>query len=715
MTDNPVWKKLEPLRPSLPRHIHVQPRDYNSERWYVLQDKSNGRFHRLTPSAWRLLAAMDGQRNLQQILDIAAHPDFYDSADEIPTRDDVIQLLQYMHVADLLICDMPPNTQELFTRRQHKQRQRWIRLLMNPVAWNISLGNPDAFLDRLMPLARLLTSRAMAMVWLLVVGYALLQAGNHWSQLTHGQLDRILSPGNLLLLWLTYPCLKVIHELGHGLFTKAWGGNVYECGVVFVLGTPLPYVDASAATGFHSKQRRMMVSAAGMAVELFLAAIALLLWLQLPAGLLRDFLYNIVLIGSVSTLFFNGNPLMRFDGYHLLTDALDLPNLATRANQHISYLVRRYAYGVAGLLSPAMNRREAFIFTGYAVAAFVYRISVLFFIIILIAGYFPKAGLVLACWLIFFQLCWPLLGYIHYLLNSPQLAPSRKRALMVTGAVFSLVLVFFASVPLPMSTKAEAVIWLPEDARIKAESSGEVVAVLVDEGSAVRKGQTLVRLENLQLRAELAVQQANLREYEARYQQAWSDDRTQAQMLQQDVEAIQAVVEHLQSQVKNLEIKSPGDGIFRISRHYYLAGSYLQQGDEFALVETEGDIRARAALTQEEIGLVRQSLENIEVRLASNLAKSLAATIIQEVPAATHELPSQVLGAQGGGRLAVDAARPDGMMSAEKIFLVDVAVAGMPLQGRYGERVYVKFVHPPEAGLVQLYRALQQLFIRSFS
>src|SRR5690606_20540021 len=185
--------------------------------------------------------------------------------------------------------------------------------------------------------------------------YAVLQAGNHWQELTVGQLDRVVSPGNLLLLWLTYPFFKILHELGHGLFTKVWGGQVNECGVVIVAGTPLPYVDASAATGFHTKRQRLMVSAAGMAVELFLAALALLLWVQLSDGFARSFLYNIIIIGSVSTLFFNGNPLMRFDGYHLLTDAFDLPNLATRANQQVSYLIRRYAYGVIGVFSPASS------------------------------------------------------------------------------------------------------------------------------------------------------------------------------------------------------------------------------------------------------------------------------------------------------------------------------------------------------------------------
>jgi len=712
---NPVWQRLESLRPSLPRHIHIQRRDYNGERWYILHDKSNGRFHRLTPSAWRLISAMDGRNSLGQVLAAAAHAEFYSAEEEIPTRDDLIHLLQYLHVADLLVCDLPPNTQELFARREQKKQQRWLRLLMNPLTWNIPLGNPDRLLDKLMPLARLLASRTMGIVWLFVVGYALLQVGVHWTQLTQGHLDRVLSPSNLFLLWLTYPCFKVLHELGHGLFTKVWGGQVNDCGLVFVVGTPLPYVDASAATGFQSKRQRLMVGAAGMAVELFLAALALLLWLQLPNGFLRDFLYNIMIIGGVSTLFFNGNPLMRFDGYHLLTDACDLPNLATRANQQFSYLLRRYAYGVSGVFSPAVNYREAVLLTGYSVAAFAYRLFMLFFIILLVANYFPTLGLVIGCWLLFFQLLWPALKALNYLMNDKQLASKRTRALGVTGAGAAVAILLLVAVPMPMSTSVEAVLWLPDEARVKVESSGEVMQLLVADGTTVEQGQELVRLHNPVLVANLTVQQARLREYEARYQQAWVEDRAQAQLFEQDISAIKAEIELLQTRLMNLVVRSPSSGIFRITRPYHLPGSFLRQGDEFALIEKPDQVRVRAALMQDEVGLVRQATAGVRVKFSSNPRLSIKAEMAQDIPVATRDLPSQVLGAQGGGRIAVDSTHPSGTRVKEEVFLLDLALSDFVQSGHYGERAYVRFQHPAEPLAAQWYRALQQLFIRHFS
>lgn len=715
MADNDIWKKLANLRPSLPRHIQFQRRDYQQERWYILQDQSNGRFHRLSPSAYRLLSLMDGHKTLQQILAAAARPELYDHPDDVPTREEFIHLIQYLHVADLLLCDLPPNTQELFKRQQQKTKQRWINLLVNPLTWKITLGNPDKLLSKMMPLARLISSRTMGIIWLLLVGYALLQMGNHWSQLTHGQLDRILSPGNLLLLWLTYPFLKIIHELGHGLFTKAWGGQVNECGIVFVMGTPMPYVDASAATAFPSKARRIMVSAAGMAVEIFLAALALLLWLQLEPGLGRDILYNIMIIGGVSTLFFNGNPLMRFDGYHIFTDLFDLPNLASRANQQLGYLVRRYAYGMKSLFATAASASESWLLVGYSLAAFVYRLSVLLVIILLLTSYFPQLGLLVGAWMIAFQLLWPFGKYIHFLLKGKLLAQNRKRALTVSATAGSLLVLAVTLLPLPMSTAAEGVLWLPDDARVKAESSGEVVLVLVNDGANVTQGQALIQLLNPSLDAELAFKKASLHEYEARYQEAWSSDRVQAKLLLENIESIKAEIEFLQKRVDNLIVRSPSTGYFRISGNHDLLGSYLKQGDTAGIIDKTDNVRIRAALTQQEIGLVRESVVRVEVKLAANPAQLLKAQISQEVPAATLVLPSAALGVQGGGRLAVDASHPDGTRVAENIFLVDLNIPRYQQQGRYGERAYIKFIHPAKPLALQVYRAIQQTFIRNFS
>ena len=138
-------------------------------------------------------------------------------------------------------------------------------------------------------------------------------AVNQWSALSVHWEARFLDPGNLLSLWLLYPLVKGLHELGHGFATRHWGGEVHEMGVMLLVFTPVPYVDASASSAFPSRNQRMVVAAAGIMVELLLTGVALLLWSYSDPGLLRDLCFNVLVIGGVSTLLFNGNPLLRFD------------------------------------------------------------------------------------------------------------------------------------------------------------------------------------------------------------------------------------------------------------------------------------------------------------------------------------------------------------------------------------------------------------------
>ena len=162
----------------------------------------------------------------------------------------------------------------------------------------------------------------------------------------------MLTPKYLLMMWLFYPVIKSFHELGHGLAVKAWGGEVRETGVSILMLMPVPFVDASAASAFPEKHRRAAVGAAGMMVELFFAALATFVWLNVEDGFVRDIAFVLMVIGGVSTVLFNGNPLLRFDGYYVLSDLLDVPNLGPRSNAYVAYLAQRYLLKIENAVSP---------------------------------------------------------------------------------------------------------------------------------------------------------------------------------------------------------------------------------------------------------------------------------------------------------------------------------------------------------------------------
>lgn len=178
----------------------------------------------------------------------------------------------------------------------------------------------------------------------------------------------------MLLAWLLYPLIKLVHETSHGLAVQRWGGAVREAGASLLVLMPVPYVNASAANAFRHRYQRALVSAAGVMSELALAALAMLAWQWLQPSLARDVALLVMVTGLMSTLLVNGNPLLRFDGYYLLCDALDLRNLASRSARWWAEFAARRLLGAASEapLEPLPGERPWLV--AYAPLSLAYRV-----------------------------------------------------------------------------------------------------------------------------------------------------------------------------------------------------------------------------------------------------------------------------------------------------------------------------------------------------
>ena len=243
---------------------------------------------------------------------------------------------------------------------------------------------------------------------------------------------------------------------------------------------PVPYVDASAASAFREKHQRMIVGAAGILVEIFVAALALFVWLEVEPGLVRACAFNIMLIARVSTVLFNGNPLLRFDGYFVLADVLEIPNLSSRSQAYLGYLIERYVFKIDGLKSPAMSHDERVWLIAYGVSAFIFRYIVMVGIIFYIADKFFVFGLLLATWAVVAHGVMPIGRRVSFLLASPRPSRQRNRALGVSlTAVLALAIILFA-VPAPLATVTEGVVWSPDESLVRAEAAEFVIALVAN-------------------------------------------------------------------------------------------------------------------------------------------------------------------------------------------------------------------------------------------
>lgn len=720
---SPAWYRVAPLKARLRSHAVLHRHVYRGRLWYVLQDRASARFHRFSPEAYAVIGLMDGQRSLDEIWRIACER----LGDDAPTQDEVIQLLATLHRADVLLTDAPPDLDELHERRLTQRSAKRRQTLGNPLALRLPLIDPDAVLTALMPLLRPLLGWAGALLWLALVGGALAAGASHWTELTRNLSDHLLSADNLLLVGLAFTLAKAVHEFGHGLAVKARGGEVHEMGVMLLVLMPVPYVDASASLAFERKRDRMLVGAAGMLTELALAAVALLAWVNLEPGLLRAFAYNLVMIAGLTTVVFNANPLLRFDGYYILSDAIEIPNLGQRANSYLGYLVRRYALGLRRLTPPEAAPGERPWFVAYAIASFVYRMVVSLGIALLVAQQYFVIGVVLGLWSLFNAFLQPLAKRIAYLATGPELEGRRGRALAVTGLVVGALVAVVGWVPVPSWTRTEGVALVPERGHVRAATDGFVKQVLVASGQTVRQGQPLLLLDDPELAARLRVLDAQLREQQARYAAA-NGDRVQLAMIRDDIAHISARRAHAAARLAELVVRSPADGRFVMDDVADAPGKFVHRGDLLAFAVEPTRLAVQVVVPQADVDLVRQMTRRVELRRPERVAEVLPAQVRRVVPAATSALPSLALSAQGGGELSLDpnAGRGDGkgeakaegrheVKAASSLFLFELDLGAEPPPLAIGGRLYAKFERTPETLAVQGWRALRGLLLSRFS
>ncbi|MCZ6710316.1 MAG: PqqD family peptide modification chaperone, partial [Gammaproteobacteria bacterium] len=556
------WYLVSELTPKLGSHIHIHRHCYRNTLWHVLEDRRSARQHRLSESAYFIVGRLDGERTVQQIWNLATEA----LGDQSPTQDEVIQLLGRLHAADVLLCDVPADTDELLRRQQDSTTKNLKRRLSNPLSMRFALCDPDRFLSRLLPLARPFISVWFACIWLVVVGSALALAITHWNTLSAEMLERVFAPYNLILMAICFPLLKGLHELGHAITTKAFGGEVHDTGICLLVLAPVPYVDASAASAFTSKRRRILVSMSGMAVELFVASLALFLWLNVQPGLVKDLAYVLMFIAGVSTVLFNANPLLKFDGYYVLSDAIEIPNLASRANRYITYLIQRYLFGVTDLDTPASAPGESTWFATYACAAFAYRVFILSVIIVFIAGKFFFLGVCLAIWAVIALICLPLAKAAKFVLASPQLTNQRSRAIGATSAILIAVTAFAFLMPLPFWTRVEGVVWLPEHSLVRSGIEGTVTRIVSVLDERVGVGQPLVITADPFLESHEKILQTNLAEAQARYRMAHSTSRVEAGNLKLEIAHIRADLDQTRADLDKQTVRSSANGTFVLSR-----------------------------------------------------------------------------------------------------------------------------------------------------
>ncbi|HLF98354.1 MAG TPA: hypothetical protein VI457_14530 [Methylococcaceae bacterium] len=707
---SPSWHSVAELKPRLIPQARIHRHVYRKEVWYVVQDQSGGRYYRLSPGAYALVAGMDGSQSVQALWERANAA----SSGDLRTQNEVVELLVQLHGADLLQADAMPDSALLFERFRKKRRATWKQWLLNPTSLKVPLLNPDAFLTRWSPGVSWCFGRLGAALWVAAVLPALVLAALHWGELTENLSDRVLSSGSLLVMALVFPLVKLLHELGHAFAAKVWGGSVHEMGLMFLVFMPVPYVDASSASSFSGKYRRAVVGAAGMLAELLFAAFALYVWLLAEPGVVRAVAYNVLVIAGVSTLIVNGNPLLRYDGYYILADLIEMPNLAQRGQKYWTYCWDRYLFGAHDAEPPRESPAEKRWLVCYTPLAWCYRVFVSVGIILFVAKEFFVFGVVIALWSAFSLFCLPLWKAYKHVAASPTLRRRRSQAMTISLGLTTGMLLFAFVVPMPLRTQAEGVVWLPDQSILHAGENGFFQRWLVQPGAAVRRGEALYVLEDAELATEVEVGRAKVAQAEARFRSEQFTDPVKAALSQRQLRQEREALNRLEERAGRLVGYAEADGVLASAKPQDMPGQHFKKGDLIGYVLEADRLVARVVVAQDDIDLVRTRLASADLRLAERLESTHRAVLARAVAGGVGELPTAALGLPGGGKIPTLPDDHEGVKTIERVFLVDLRLAPEALPPAFGERVYVRFDLGWEPMALQGLRRLRQLFLSRF-
>lgn len=738
---SPHWFRLAPLRPQLPAQVTQHRQVLRGRVWHTLTTADGRHNFRLNAAAWSAVARCNGQHTVQQLWAAvqASH------GNDAPTQGELLQMLSQLHAAGLLSFDRAPDFGDQGSPGAvaHLDQAAQDRPPPLPgrsqhlLAWRVSLGNPDALLARLAQLLRLQPGHAkgaaaLGLVWLLLMAAVAAAAALQAGELTRPLHQLLATPGSWGLAWLAYPLMKLLHEMAHGLMARRHGAVVSDWGITWLMFLPVPYVDASAASALPLRRQRLAVSAAGIAVELTVAAVACTVALAVQPGALRDAALLVAYLALGSSLLVNANPLLRFDGYHMLCDALGLPNLAVRSSQHWLHQLRRHGLGQQQRSPIQAAPGEAMWLWVYAPAAMVMRAVVALAVVLWLGGVSHLLGqlaLALFVWVL-------VLAPLARLLRQP---PGRWRpaafgkrgglagwpARLATAAALALPGCLLAAAlwwPLPMASVAQGVLWMPESALVRAQASGFVARVLVADGQAVQPGDAVLTLHAPALQAQADNLQGRVEELQAQHLQALHNDGATATAADHALRAAQADLAHAQQRLEQLTVRAPTSGHIAIAQAADLPGRYIERGTLLAHVLTPDAGIVKLAIAQDDAARLPRYPTAVQVLAADNTSTPLAGRWLGAATGAHALLPSAALGSRSGGRLRTDPADATGRRPAQPVVLGDVQLQGVlpttlgPRVGqRVGQRVLVRFEHGQAPLLTQAARSGQQLLLRHFN
>ncbi len=589
-------RELGNLRLSLRHDLRFQSQSYAGKPFVLIEDPLNGTFYRVGAAEYAFLSLLDGRTTVAEVLSHLANSE----SSDVLTEQDSAGLCKWLIEAELASTaesSHPLRRSEVAKKVQRGRSWRnW-----NPIAMRWPLVNPDPLFDAVTPTLRRLFIRWAFAGWTLTILLALYVMATGWPRI-------VASSSAVVVLhnawWLTacWIVLKCLHELAHGVVCKSYGCPVRGAGIMLVLFAPIAYVDVTSSWRCRSKWERIQIALAGIYLELWIAAAAMIIWSRTGPGALNHLCLNVAVMASLTTLLFNANPLMRFDGYYVLSDWLEIPNLYARGQQWLTHCARRYLLGV-NAPSASEPAGRGVVIKAYALAALAWRIVVCAGLIMVAATMFHGAGIVLAAGALCVWIGLPIGRLVAAIVRAdPWERPTWRRLTVVGGMLLGCPTLLFLVVPWPGAYLAPAVVDHVQPTIVRAGCSGFVREIYVTAGEFVEQDQILAVMDNKPLQLELDDLRLNLEK--SRLLCRMNETRQMLAESQAEQERVfewnQRIVEK-ETQLGQLTVRASQRGHVIGRNLETLIGRYLREGDQILILGDENVKKLQLSIEQDDL------------------------------------------------------------------------------------------------------------------
>lgn len=622
------------------------PQKYAGKCYVHIEVSNQAKFYRVGFDEYVFLSLLDGKTSFAAALTVVAQK----LGARAFTQQQATQVYKWVLENDLgVVTNTDSNGPQEFD--PELKRTRSLREVLNPFAFRLRLFCPDRLIAATLPYTRLLFHHWTTLCICILAIVACVSVLVEWDRFIAAS-SGLLAPSNWVLMIACWVMLKGVHEFGHAICCRTYGGRVGDLGIMFILFAPLAYVDVTTSWRFASKWQRIHVALAGIQMEAAAASIAAILWHFTDSALTAQMLVNIIVMASVTTVLFNLNPLMRFDGYFVLSDLIEYPNLYQDATRVVNEAASTLFYGRDSLQVRSSFPRYLLTLL-YGSSCWVWRALVCCTLLIVASTLFHGAGIVLAALGLLTWIARPIRAIVTKFLRFGKEQPRRQlRAFAVGTALALLWSGLWFGLPSPTNTSNPGIVDYARLAIVRVQSPGFVEQVFAGENALVRQGDVLVRLRNPDLESEyreleLIVEQTRQRHTIALQQR----NVAVAQIESVNLEMTRQQLREMRLRLDSLDVVAPADGRVIARGLIDRVGTYVQEGEELLAIGDENAKEVVLSISHDDVQDALACLDtNVALRIGSR--PPCRGRLIRVEPRATTMVTHPALLTVEGGPLA---------------------------------------------------------------